>query len=94
MLIIGRGYFFYKAKLALNICQENYWNVAFGCCVFSLDCRKTPFLGNVGKGVKGLGDSDELCGLDFPEKLSLPVLMARNGQEILANKIVYLKTIV
>ena len=44
--------------------------------------------------VKGLGDSDELCGLEFSEKLSLPMLMARNGREILANKIFYLKTIV
>ena len=44
--------------------------------------------------MKGLGDSDELCGLDFSEKLSLPVLIARNGREILANKIVSLKTIV
>ena len=91
---MGRAIFFYKAKLALNIYRENYWNSAFGCCIFSLYCQKTPFLGNVRIGVKSLGNTDELCGLDFSEKLSLLVLMARNGREILANKIVYLKTIV
>ena len=91
---MGGANSFYKAKLAPNIYRENYWNSAFGCCIFSLDCRKTPFLGNVRIGVKGLGDSDELCGLEFSEKLSLPMLMARNGREILVNKIFYLKTIV